>query len=173
MVKLSVISQYEEVRLDLGFDGKGCIHPRQIAVVHRGFAPPEAEIDKAKRIVLAFDEAERQGLGVVSLGSKMIDPPVVESRLAVGSSARIIAGSATMARATATRCCWPPTATSFTPDRPGTRTGGLTSLMSSVDETCRPAGRGSRRIEADALRPLPTLAKRADRNPGNFPGDCS
>ena len=62
----------------LGFDGKGCIHPRQIAVVHEGFAPQEAEVEKAKRIVLAFDEAERQGLGVVSLGSKMIDPPVVK-----------------------------------------------------------------------------------------------
>lgn len=62
----------------LGFDGKGCIHPRQIAVVHDGFAPPETEIDRARRIVLAFDAAERQGLGVVSLGSKMIDPPVVK-----------------------------------------------------------------------------------------------
>ncbi|MCB2205639.1 HpcH/HpaI aldolase/citrate lyase family protein [bacterium] len=62
----------------LGFDGKGCIHPRQIPVVHRGFAPSDAEIEKAKRIVLAFDDAERQGLGVVSLGSKMIDPPVVK-----------------------------------------------------------------------------------------------
>ena len=62
----------------LGFDGKGCIHPRQIAVVHRGFAPAESEIRKAKRIVRAFDDAERRGLGVVSLGSKMIDPPVVK-----------------------------------------------------------------------------------------------
>jgi citrate lyase subunit beta/citryl-CoA lyase len=62
----------------LGFDGKGCIHPRQIAVVHEGFAPDEKSIEKAKNIVLAFDEAQRQGLGVVSLGSKMIDPPVVK-----------------------------------------------------------------------------------------------
>lgn len=65
----------------LGFDGKGCIHPRQIAVVHEGFAPEEKEIEKAKNIVLAFDEAQRQGLGVVSLGSKMIDPPVVKRAL--------------------------------------------------------------------------------------------
>lgn len=62
----------------LGFVGKGCIHPRQIAEVHKAFAPTEKEIDKAKKIVIAFDEAERQGLGVVSLGSKMIDPPVVK-----------------------------------------------------------------------------------------------
>jgi citrate lyase subunit beta/citryl-CoA lyase len=65
----------------LGFDGKGCIHPRQIEVVHRGFAPKEKEIDKARRIVLAFEKAEAEGLGVVSLGSKMIDPPVVKRAL--------------------------------------------------------------------------------------------
>ncbi len=62
----------------LGFEGKGCIHPRQIKVVHEAFAPIIEEIDKAKKIVLAFEEAEKKGLGVVSLGSKMIDPPVVK-----------------------------------------------------------------------------------------------
>lgn len=62
----------------LGFEGKGCIHPRQIKVVHEAFAPTTEEIEKAKKIVLAFEEAEKKGLGVVSLGSKMIDPPVVK-----------------------------------------------------------------------------------------------
>ncbi|MHB1686061.1 MAG: aldolase/citrate lyase family protein [Ignavibacteriaceae bacterium] len=62
----------------LGFEGKGCIHPRQVPVVHEGFAPTSEEIDKAKKIVTAFEEAEKQGLGVVSLGSKMIDAPVVK-----------------------------------------------------------------------------------------------
>jgi citrate lyase subunit beta/citryl-CoA lyase len=62
----------------LGFDGKGCIHPRQIPVIHEAFAPEEKELAKAKRIVRAFREAEAKGLGVVSLGSKMIDPPVVK-----------------------------------------------------------------------------------------------
>ncbi|MBK9099075.1 MAG: HpcH/HpaI aldolase/citrate lyase family protein [bacterium] len=62
----------------LGFEGKGCIHPRQIQVVHEAFAPTTEEIEKAKKIVLAFEEAEKKGLGVVSLGSKMIDPPVVK-----------------------------------------------------------------------------------------------
>jgi citrate lyase subunit beta/citryl-CoA lyase len=62
----------------LGFDGMGCIHPRQIAVIHENFAPAPEEIEKAKKIVLAFKEAEAKGLGVVSLGSKMIDPPVVK-----------------------------------------------------------------------------------------------
>jgi len=65
----------------LGFDGKGCIHPRQIQVVHEAFAPETNEIIKAKKIVIAFEKAERDGLGVVSLGSKMIDPPVVKRAL--------------------------------------------------------------------------------------------
>ncbi|MFH1865472.1 MAG: aldolase/citrate lyase family protein, partial [Candidatus Eisenbacteria bacterium] len=62
----------------LGFDGKGCIHPRQIETIHKGFAPAEGEVAKATRIVVAFEKAEAEGLGVVSLGSKMIDPPVVK-----------------------------------------------------------------------------------------------
>ena len=65
----------------LGFEGKGCIHPRQIGVIHEAFAPADAEIERAKRIVLAFQDAESRGLGVVSLGSKMIDPPVVKRAL--------------------------------------------------------------------------------------------
>jgi len=62
----------------LGFNGMGCIHPRQIAVIHENYAPEEAEIEKAKKIYKAFIEAEKKGLGVVSLGTKMIDPPVVK-----------------------------------------------------------------------------------------------
>jgi len=62
----------------LGFEGKGCIHPRQIATVHAAFAPTAPELEHAQRVVRAFDEATAKGLGVVSLGSKMIDPPVVK-----------------------------------------------------------------------------------------------
>jgi citrate lyase subunit beta/citryl-CoA lyase len=62
----------------LGFEGKGCIHPGQIKIVHEGFSPSEQEIDKAKRISLALEAAQKRGSGVVSLGTKMIDPPVVK-----------------------------------------------------------------------------------------------
>jgi len=79
----------------LGFDGKGCIHPRQIAVIHEAFAPTEEELTKAKRTVEAFEDAERRGLGVVSLGSKMIDPPVVKR------AQRIVWLAEAMQRATA------------------------------------------------------------------------
>jgi citrate lyase subunit beta/citryl-CoA lyase len=62
----------------LGFDGMGCIHPRQIRVIHENFAPDKTEIEKAKKIVNAFMDATEKGLGVVSLGTKMIDAPVVK-----------------------------------------------------------------------------------------------
>jgi citrate lyase subunit beta/citryl-CoA lyase len=61
----------------LGFEGMGCIHPRQIPVIKQGFAPDQTEIEKSKKIVLEFEKAKLKGLGVVALGSKMIDPPVV------------------------------------------------------------------------------------------------
>ena len=66
----------EEAR-SLGFEGKGCIHPRQIRVIHDAFAPTPEEVEKATAIVRAFRKAQAEGLGVVSLGTKMIDPPVV------------------------------------------------------------------------------------------------
>ena len=61
----------------MGFEGMGCVHPRQIRPIHDAFAPSAAEIEKALTIVAAFDDATARGLGVISLGSKMIDPPVV------------------------------------------------------------------------------------------------
>lgn len=61
----------------LGFEGMGCIHPRQIKIIKDGFAPDEAEIEKSKKIITAFENGRLRGLGVVALGSKMIDPPVV------------------------------------------------------------------------------------------------
>jgi citrate lyase subunit beta/citryl-CoA lyase len=75
----------------LGFEGKGCIHPRQVPVVHAGFAPTPDEIAKAQRIVLAFEDATRRGIGVVALGSKMVDPPVVKRALRILRMAEALA----------------------------------------------------------------------------------
>jgi citrate lyase subunit beta / citryl-CoA lyase len=65
----------------MGFEGMGCVHPLQVPVIHQAFAPTPAEIEKAQKIVAAYHEAQQKGLGVVSLGSKMIDPPVVQRAL--------------------------------------------------------------------------------------------
>jgi citrate lyase subunit beta/citryl-CoA lyase len=65
----------------MGFEGMGCVHPSQIAAIHEAFAPTAAEIDKARKIVDAYNDAQKKGLGVVSLGTKMIDAPVVQRAL--------------------------------------------------------------------------------------------
>ena len=67
----------------LGFDGMGCIHPAQIKVINEVFSPNSKEIEKAKKIVLAFFEARKKGKSVVAVGSKMVDPPVVKRALKV------------------------------------------------------------------------------------------
>lgn len=72
----------------MGFEGMGCVHPVQIAAIHEAFAPTSAEIERARRIVMAFHEAQDKGLGVVSLGSKMIDPPVVQRALKLMARAK-------------------------------------------------------------------------------------
>lgn len=75
---MDALRENVKVSKGLGFEGMGCIHPRQIKVIHESFAPEPDEIDKAKKIVNAFIDATEKGLGVVSLGTKMIDPPVVK-----------------------------------------------------------------------------------------------
>jgi citrate lyase subunit beta/citryl-CoA lyase len=65
----------------MGFEGMGCVHPLQVPVIHQAFAPSPAEIERAVKIVAAFNEAQQKGLAVVSMGSKMIDPPVVQRAL--------------------------------------------------------------------------------------------
>ena len=62
----------------LGFDGKAAIHPNQIPVIHEAFNPTQDEIDYAFRVIQAIEEAKAKGSGVVALGRKMIDKPIVE-----------------------------------------------------------------------------------------------
>jgi citrate lyase subunit beta/citryl-CoA lyase len=72
------LAAYVRRERGLGFDGIGCIHPRQIPVVHREMTPSEAEAERAVRVMRAAREAEVRGLGAVAVGSKMVDPPVVQ-----------------------------------------------------------------------------------------------
>jgi citrate lyase subunit beta/citryl-CoA lyase len=71
------LAAYVQRERGLGFDGIGCIHPRQIPVVHREMSPSPNEVERAVRVVRAAREAEERGLGAVAVGSKMVDPPVV------------------------------------------------------------------------------------------------
>jgi citrate lyase subunit beta/citryl-CoA lyase len=61
-----------------GFRGKFAIHPAQIDVINEVFSPSAAEIEHARRVVAAFEEAERRGRGSTSLDGKVIDVPVVK-----------------------------------------------------------------------------------------------
>lgn len=72
-----LIAETRHIR-DLGFVGKGVINPRQIGPIHSVFSPSEEEIEQARRIVAAAQEAEAKGSGAVALGGKMIDRPVLE-----------------------------------------------------------------------------------------------
>jgi len=82
------LRQWGENSRALGFEGMGCIHPLQIPVIHEAFAPTKSEIERAQKIVAAFEDAQQRGVGVVSLGSKMIDPPVVQRALKLVARAR-------------------------------------------------------------------------------------
>ncbi|HUL41702.1 MAG TPA: citrate (pro-3S)-lyase subunit beta [Burkholderiales bacterium] len=66
-----------QIAKQLGFNGKSLIHPKQIDLLHKAYAPTEAEVSHAKRVLAAAEEAHRKGLGVVSLDGKMVDPPVI------------------------------------------------------------------------------------------------
>jgi citrate lyase subunit beta/citryl-CoA lyase len=57
----------------LGIEGKWAIHPSQIQLANDVFSPPEAEVARARRIIVALREAEAEGKGAASLDGKMID----------------------------------------------------------------------------------------------------
>ncbi|WP_042331669.1 HpcH/HpaI aldolase/citrate lyase family protein [Desulfosporosinus orientis] len=61
----------------LGLTGKAAINPRQIDTIHSVFAPTEAELNYALKVLAAMEEAEREGKGCYSLNGKMIDAPVL------------------------------------------------------------------------------------------------
>ncbi len=62
----------------LGFVGASGIHPLQIPVLNEEFAPTATEVDRAERMVAAYDDAYAKGLGAVQFEGAMIDVPVVE-----------------------------------------------------------------------------------------------
>jgi citrate lyase subunit beta/citryl-CoA lyase len=63
--------------LGFGFQGKMCIHPKQIGTVNRVFTPSEAEVAYAERVVGAFAEAEAAGSAAIQLDGKFVDYPIL------------------------------------------------------------------------------------------------
>ena len=62
----------------LGFKGRFAIHPAQTNTINECYSPSETELEQARRIVAAFEEAERRGRGSTSLDGLVIDVPVVK-----------------------------------------------------------------------------------------------
>lgn len=63
--------------LRLGFDGKLCIHPAQVAIANRVWTPSEEQIEAARRVLAAWREARERGVAVFALDGRMVDAPVV------------------------------------------------------------------------------------------------
>lgn len=69
----------------LGYDGKWAIHPEQLAVINEAYSPTREDVERAERVLKAYEEAGRQGAGALALDGNMIDAASVRI-------ARIIAG---------------------------------------------------------------------------------
>jgi malyl-CoA/(S)-citramalyl-CoA lyase len=75
----------------LGCEGKWAIHPSQLALANEVFTPPETEIKKARRIIQAMEEAQREGRGAVALDGKLIDYASIRQAEALVKTAERIA----------------------------------------------------------------------------------
>jgi citrate lyase subunit beta/citryl-CoA lyase len=67
----------------MGFEGKSCIHPSQIPIANEVFAPTIAEIDQARKILEAAENAAARGEAVFTVDGEMVDEPVILSAKAV------------------------------------------------------------------------------------------
>jgi citrate lyase subunit beta/citryl-CoA lyase len=65
-----------ELGLRLGYEGKLCIHPRQVAITNQVYTPSRAEIDRARQVVEAWEKAKSDGRGVFTFDGKMVDAPL-------------------------------------------------------------------------------------------------
>jgi len=72
----------------LGFRGKACIHPAQVAVVNRVFLPEADSVAWAERVLDAAERGEREGRGAVALDGEMIDAPIVDRARRILSEAK-------------------------------------------------------------------------------------
>lgn len=72
----------------LGFIGKTCVHPRQVALANAAFAASEAELAMACRIVEAAQAASAQSRGAFVVDGRMIDLPFLKRAQALLAAAR-------------------------------------------------------------------------------------
>jgi citrate lyase subunit beta / citryl-CoA lyase len=76
----------------LGFSGKSTFHPGQIDIINEVFSPSAAEVEHARRVVDAFEEAQAADQGAVAFGGQLIDLPIVERARRVLRLAEAVGG---------------------------------------------------------------------------------
>ena len=76
---------------ELGFDGKTLVHPTQVEPANAVWAPSPDDVDHARRVIEAFEEAERAGKGVVTVDGRMIENLHVENARRTLATAEAIA----------------------------------------------------------------------------------
>ena len=77
----------------LGVEGKWAIHPSQVELANQVFTPPDSEVDRARRILVAMDEAAKEGRGAVSLDGRLIDAASIRQAQVMVDKADQIASS--------------------------------------------------------------------------------
>ncbi len=75
---------------DLGFSGKGAIHPKQIAPINQVFTPQEAVVERARRVIRAFEEADT---GLLVVDGKLIEKPVLREMYRILAVAERVGGA--------------------------------------------------------------------------------
>jgi citrate lyase subunit beta/citryl-CoA lyase len=74
---------------DLGYGGKLCVHPAQVALAHRVFTPSEEELDRSRRLLETYERSMAEGRATVEFEGQMIDTPLVErARALIGAAGR-------------------------------------------------------------------------------------
>ncbi|GAA5026982.1 CoA ester lyase [Terrabacter aeriphilus] len=76
---------------ELGFDGKTLIHPAQVGPANQVFAPDPGQVDDARAVIVAFEEAQAQGRGVATLHGRLIENLHVDTARKVLATAEAIA----------------------------------------------------------------------------------
>jgi citrate lyase subunit beta/citryl-CoA lyase len=84
----SAFREDAKLGLRLGFEGKLCIHPRQVEIANEVYTPGPAQVDYALRVIDAWERAQTEGRGVFTLDDRMIDAPLVAVQRGVLERAR-------------------------------------------------------------------------------------
>jgi citrate lyase subunit beta/citryl-CoA lyase len=88
---LAVFEQAAQRARQLGCEGAGCIHPDQVTVLNRVFTPDAAVVERARRVVEAFEDGVRRGTASVNLDGAMVDVPVYRRAQVVMARAHLVA----------------------------------------------------------------------------------